>query len=289
MLLKANEIVEKIKDSDGEFYLRTPDEETEHLSNYAKSEVDKRIGERIAEIHTQYDKDIEEAIGQKKPDGVKTYAFMKDQLSKYKEKADMLPVVEKELQEVRKSKTTDEQLKKDYDLLQGRYNKITEDITKEREQMNAEMNSFKIASMIDGEIAGYVFDDKHPKTLIDSHVKSVRQELVSTAELKDGVIIYKKGDDILESKDTYKPLTTKDRLDVLFKDIVRAGGKSGTGTGKSQQSGSGEIVPPDSALVSNDALAAWLQDELIKTKGYTRNEVRSSKEYIELYGKYRKQ
>jgi hypothetical protein len=40
-------------------------------------------------------------------------------------------------------------------------------------------------------------------------------------------------------------------------------------------------------MVSKDALAAFLQDELIK-RGMLRNKVRGSEEYIKLYGEYSK-
>jgi len=64
----------------------------EGLTDDQKGKVEKlfqnALSERIAEIHRSYDQDIAAATGKTKPDGVKTYEWMKSEFAALKEAAD---------------------------------------------------------------------------------------------------------------------------------------------------------------------------------------------------------
>lgn len=288
--MKPNEIVEKLKDvQDGEYVLRSQEEEQEYLKNYAASEVDKKIGDRIKELHSQYDRDIEEATGKKKPDGVKSYEFVKDVLKGYKEKADSAYVLEKQIEDLNKKireNTGDETLKAQYKTLEKKHKEALESWQGEKENLMGEFNKYKVRSALDNSLAGVKFKKDLPEAVVKSYVDTVKNDMMGNAVFNDdGDLIFKKDDTVLVDKQTLKPLSAKEILIDKLKDIVETGSKTGTGSKTNYQTQTGEIVPPDSAMVNKDTLAEYLQNELIK-KGMTRNEARNSKEYLKLFGEY---
>jgi hypothetical protein len=287
--MKKEEIIEKLEDGK-DYVVRTPEEEQEFLNNYAAAEVDKRIGDRIGKVYGDIDKDIEATIGKQKPDGVKTYDFLKDVLSDYKSRADSVSLIERELSDAKKAlreKGSDTELKTQYENLEKRYNKAIEDFKKEKSEMEGKFVKQRIGSMIDSAMGKVKVNKNIPESAVKALMNTTRSELLESAVLRDDELQFKKGDDILVDS-TYSPVKVDALLNDRLKDIIDTGGKTGTGTQPGQQGEAGEIVPPDSAMVNLDELAKYLQESLIIKKGYTKNTVRKSDEYIQLFGKYSK-
>lgn len=287
--MKKEEIVAALEDGK-DYVLRTTEEESKFLENFATAEVDKRIGDRIGKVYGDLDNDIESATGKKKPDGVKTYTWVKELLGTYKEKADAASILEKELSDAKKQlreKGTDEELKSQYEALQKRHEKAVDEFKNERLEMASKFERQQIGSMIDSAMGKVKIKKDLPESAVKYTLSAVRKELLDSAVLKDNKLQFKNGDDILVDS-TYAPVEVDALLSQRLKDILDMGGKSGTGTQGGQGTETGEIVPPDSAMVSKDDLARFLQESLIIKKGYTKNTVRGSQEYIDLYGKYSK-
>jgi len=57
------------------------------LNNHAENHWNDKIGTTIGELHQKYDNDFEEAFGRKRPDGVKTYSFFKEETERLKQLA----------------------------------------------------------------------------------------------------------------------------------------------------------------------------------------------------------
>lgn len=285
--MKREEIIEKLEEGK-DYIVRTAEEEQSFLDNYASSEVDKRIGDRIGKVYGDLDKDIETTTGKQKPPGVKTYDFLKDILSDYKSRADSVLLMERELTEAKKAlreKGSDSELKAQYDNLEKRYNEAIDNFKREKSEMEGKFQKQRIGSMIDNAMSKVKVNKNIPESAVKALLNTTRNELLESAVLKDEELQFKKGDDILVDS-TYAPVKIDALLSERLKDILDTGGKTGTGTQPGQTAGSGEIVPPDSAMVSKDELGKFLQETLIIKKGYTKNTVRKSPEYIELYKKY---
>ena len=108
-------ILEKI-DAE-EVIIRTIEEEKEFTDNILKNavepEIDKRIGERISEIHTRYDNDIFTITGLKKEPNQKTYEFNKEVLTKLTQEKKRYGDLQREHEKLKelKSKGSDDTLK----------------------------------------------------------------------------------------------------------------------------------------------------------------------------------
>lgn len=293
MKTKGSEIAEKVKEApDQEFFFQTPEEHDEYLNNFTETQIEKKLGDRIGKVYGDIDKDIFETVGREKKPGEKTYDFLKRTLGEFKEKSDGVSVYEaqiKELNDKLRNNSGDETLKSQYKTLEKKHKEALDRWTEEKEGLEQKYTTFKVESSLNNSIAGMKFRKDLPEAVVKSYVDTVKNELTGNAVFKDDRLLFKQGDEILIDKDTMKPLTAQDILADRLKDIIDKGGKSGTGTGQNDTgAASGEIVPPDSALVDNDSLAAWLQDYLITNKGYSKGQVRGSKEYLEIFGKYRK-
>ena len=286
-LLKQLEGVEE-----GDFVLRTETEESEFRENLLKTELDKKIGDRIREVHTSYDNDIFETIGKKKGANEKTYDFMKREFKELKEKADETTLLEKQIKDLKieiRDGSGDETLKKQLKALETKHTAALSTWTEEKATMQKTFDHELIGSDLDKSLARLKFRDDIPQAVIDSYVSTVRSELVNIALRQDGSLVFKNGEDgILTDNTTLKPIGADIILAEKLKDILAGDGKSGLGGDKDNEEPTGEIVPPDSALVSLDTLSSYLQEEFIK-KGMTRNAARQDAKYIELFGKYSKQ
>lgn len=137
-------------------------------------------------------------------------------------------------------------------------------------------------------IGAMKFKQDIPEEIRNTYVNAVKSDLQSRGVIQDGSLKFKNEEGtILVDKVTLKPVTAADLLKERLASVLDIGGKSGTGSKVSGEAGKGELVPPDSALVSNDELTKWLLEEFAK-RGITKNAARNEPEYIEAYRKYRK-
>lgn len=289
-MMKKEEILSKLEGVDeGEFILRTEAEENEFRDNLLKTELDKRIGDRIKEVHTSYDNDIFAATGKKKKEDEKTYDFLKRTLSEYKEKTDSIPLLEgqiKELNAKMRDGSGDETLKNQLKNLEKKHSEALQNWTTEKDTILKTHNNELVGAELDKEISKLKFRNDIPQAVIDSYVSTVRNEMLNKALRQDGRLVFKNGEDgILTDNTTLKPIGADVILSDKLKDILGTEGKGGLGGGKDSKSETGEIVPPDSALQSKDALSKYLLDEFAK-RGLSRNEARNSKEYVEAFKTY---
>jgi len=199
-LLQKDKIPEFLEQSkETEFEVLTVSElkerETNILNNAVATEVDKKIGDRISELHTQYDKDIEEVTGLKKEPNQKTYEFNKQVLSQYK-----------------KDQEGYTDLKQKYTDLEKTKSKGNEDTIKELEEVRKQAKADKEASelkiteltntsssqqkgfIIDGTIAGLKFNENIPEAVRKSFIEKERQSLINGSEMREGKLVFLKED-----------------------------------------------------------------------------------------------
>ena len=180
----------------------------------------------------------------------------------------------------------DETLKKQLKNLESKHAEALKNWTEEKENLQTSFNKELIGSDLDKEISKLKFRGDIPQAVVDSYVSTVRSELLDKALRQDGALVFKNGEGtVLTDNTTLKPIGADIILADKLKDIISGDGKKGLGGGKTDSKESGEIVPPDSALVSKDALSSYLLGEFAK-RGKSRNEARNSKEYIEAFKAY---
>jgi hypothetical protein len=261
--------------------------------NDEETVLHKAVGKAVGETYQNIDKDIEEHLGIKKPEGVKTYEFLKTELYPKAKKAGELESqigtqTKKiaELEEAIKKNTGDETLKtklKDAEDKLAAMNKQLEDGTNEwktkYEETSKEVTTLKVNSEFSAGLSGIKFKDEKliPKSIREIAINQAKQSVLASydpdwIEAEDGsgkkVMVWrKKGtNEIARNKaNGLNPYTASELLleQESMKDIIDSGRtQPGTGSGK-------EDNKVDTSDVTVDISAARTQvqaDEAIRTQ-----------------------
>jgi len=219
-----------------------------YLENHAKTHFDNNVGSKIGEIHGGYDKDLSEATGITKPDGVKSYVFWKDEISKLTEKAkasdpNLLETLKSKNEELQKQLDNNEGTKYFKDLLESTKTTAQAEIEKYKEELqNYKTNeiNFKINTELNSTISKFNFDETIKKTVLDTYIKTELNKLSSKAKVsEDGSVTYydDSGEIIVNRKTMLKAdadYILNERLkDVLAeKRMITGGGGDGKAKGK---------------------------------------------------------
>lgn len=266
------------------------------------------ISQRIGEIHGQYDRDIEAATGFKKPEGVKTYDWMKTdilpkvgQATKLQGKLDALKtekeLLETQLKDGKIDEATAKRLKDLETLKKQLQTKIDTDKTEYEKKLAdaAEKNtSIKLSNEFDKALVGKKFKD-------DSIIsKAVRESFITNAKaailaenkpdwIDDGQggqrLVFRDANGQVRNnpENNLNPYTAEELFVSKISDVLDLGKQQpGGGTKKPGGGGAG-----GSTLSLSDAATQVQADELttdfLMSKGLTRG----SKEYNEEFAKIR--
>lgn len=196
------------------------------FDNKVQHEYTTRIGSEVEKIHSQYDKQFHEHLGQgpgTREDGTKqkTYEYLNQVLIDYKKLKDGNAAVSVDA----RVKELERELEKARNGGPGRevYNELNEvrrlaaeNQTKWEKQLaekNQEISSFQKNTMIDSAIAQLKFNPDVPESLRGIVLNSVKQKLSNTSEIKEGMLIFKdaNGNPLLNQQ-TYANISVSDML-----------------------------------------------------------------------------
>jgi len=273
------------------YTVRDKDQETSFLKNYSDTEIEKRIKSRIKEVHTSYDNDFYEVTGQRRSDDEKSYDFFKRTYTKLKDKADSADILNQQIQDLNnkmRDGAGDETLKNQIKSLEKKHQEALKTWETEKTGILNEHNKSRVGDTLTSLVDGMKFKQDIPETIRKTYVNAVKNELQSKGIIHDGVLKFKDEEGtILVDRITLTPVTAADLLKDRLAEVLDVGGKSGTGSKGSESKETGELVPPDSALISDDELTVWLLDEFAK-RGITKNDARNHEDYRKTFSKYRK-
>jgi len=245
MGFNKDEAVKKIQDSDNtEFEVFTKDEHTTYLDNYRKSEVENEIGDRVRKVHQNWDENILQLTGKARPADLEgnTLDFLKliigDAKSNETKIADFGKQVS-DLKEKIKNNTGDEQLKKDLAEAQDNlatvkklYDEDKETWGKEKGTLESTHQRSGMENILDRALIGIKFKDGTSESVVKIVVDSVKNELLETAAMADGTMIFKdkEGKTLINKDNAMNPFTAEEMLRSRLKDIIDEGRKiPGTG------------------------------------------------------------
>lgn len=209
----------------------------ELLQNFAKAEVEKAVKETTAEIYTNIDNDLFEALGVRKKNDQKTYDFLKKIAGEYKElkdKADKLNNDEKvkeleaQIKKMQDEGSVNEHWKKIYDEAVGKWEKEKKEISEKLTAKETEFLHAQIESDLRSGLSSLQLRDDVPKEAIDALVKVETEKVIKGAKVIDGKVVYHKEDGSPLLNDEYKPITPKEiwgkALGTLIKNDDPKGG-----------------------------------------------------------------
>lgn len=219
-----------------------------YLDNYAKLHFDKNVGSRIGEIHGAYDNDLKE-LGFDKPDGVKSYEFVKDTIKTLKEKADngdpaAMEALRAENSDLQSKIDNNEQAKYFKDLHEASTKTFTEQLEEKNKMIdsfNQKQRTFQIEGELNKALTSFNLNDSLPTDVTDNYIQSVYNTLLNDAKiLEDGSIAFYANGELIVNKKTMGRSTASEILADKLKSIIAVNADS---TGGGGQEGGGNKKP----------------------------------------------
>jgi len=238
MGFSKDDAVKKIQDSgSSEFEVFTKEEHTTYLDNYKKSEVENELRDRVRKVHQNYDEDLFQLTGKRRrtdPEE-KTFDFLKAVIGDYKTNETKIAEFETQIGDLKekiKSNTGDEQLKKDLAEAMSNLATVKKLYEEEKETWGKEKGSLEsshqrsgMENILDRALIGIKFKDGISESVVKIVVDSVKNELLETAGIIDGVMIFKdkEGKTLINKDNAMNPFTADEMLRSKLKDIIDEG------------------------------------------------------------------
>lgn len=278
------------------------------------SENDEKIiiGNKVAEIHTMYDNDLESIFGVRKPAGTKTYHFMKDKFNELKSQGDTT-TLKTEIDTLKREKADLEKLAKtggdavltkqveDLTKALGDKEKALSDLrndikVKETDYLSQiskkdeELVTSKIESEINGTLAGLKFKALD-QSIIDTMLATAKQSVLQTGkpefqkdEKGNTITVFRdeNGNIIANPANLQKPFTAGELvLSKLTPILEPPRNVTGTGSEGGQGGSGGGTIAKGSfktKLEASNGIAAHLAE-----KGIAKTDPKYDAEFQTLY------
>lgn len=286
------------------------DEQVAAIEELSKNDENTVIGNRIGELHRQYDKDVLEVTGISKQQDEKSFNFVKRVLTDYKTKAEGYDGLNKKVSDLQKeiegykktiaegkgSEAIAQQLKDAQKQLAD--TKQLYDVDKKSwEERYNNLNSQYQNSLIDGEftkaLQGIKFKSIYPESVQKTLIESAKRSVLSTGKAdwvedngtKKLVFRDSAGNIMTNSENKLNPFTAGELLTRELKDVIETGRRqTGAGTGSGSPNGAGNNAI-DFSGVSSQVEADEKIAKHLMALGYTRG----SKEFADEALKIRKE
>ncbi len=222
------------------------------LKNHGESYLSEKLNPKIAEIYNGIDNDIKTSLGLDKPQGVKTYDFLKEQLSEFKSLKDSGVILDdKQKKQFEDLKSENEKLKSESGkegFWMDKHKELQTQTELERNEFLKKIKGFETSqneSIIRQELSkgreGLKFNPNIPEVAINSTIKALEDEIISNAKVVDGKVIYnqKDGNPWLDTNDLNKPINAQGIFATQMKDFIQS---SATPGGKAPEGGNGIVT-----------------------------------------------
>lgn len=265
--------------------IRKPDEEKEFLTNYEKTvipgKVNEQIGEKVKQVHDQYDNDLFELTGDRKQGNEKTYDFLKRKIADIKKaqsKGDTDPVLADKLKDLETK-------------LAERKDWISPDklVEVETKYFNESINNRLSATLDKQPIAtpAHITDEKAKQEYAQMQRGMIKQDFRNrfTAKKDDeGNIVYYEGDKIQTHAQTAKPLTEAELIAKHYTSYFVPDAKSKTGAGSGK--GAGEKKDVNEASLKSKAEVLTYLKEKLGPQGFKQGSKKFNDEYTRIVTEY---
>lgn len=258
------------------------DEQIAAIEQLSKNDEDQVIGQKVKEIHDQYDNDIKTITGEDKPGGVKSYDHLKTVLTSMKKKADSagdtkalqtqidtLKTEKADLEKKIKDGNTDEVLKGQLQSVQQKLKDKESELKTYKDQVETEkktltdqLNAAKqknTSTAIMNDINQYVINNKLkykstiPETILKETITNRQSSMINglkTDWIDDGNggqrLIFRddKGEIMRNKENKLEPYTAGELFFSKNADLFDAGKKQGgAGSGAGGGAGAGGSTP----------------------------------------------
>jgi hypothetical protein len=252
------------------------DKGKEVITNKAESIFQTRISDEISGVHSQYDNDAFDILGEKPKvldDGKKqkTYDFLKERLTELKTLRGQKDDLNVDAQII-KLNAQIEDLKKNgggahweqtFNTEKAKWKTEREDLIKQATSAEGNIANFQKKSDIEAGLRGLKFNDDVPEAARKALVDNVVNNLINNSKIEDGKVIYLDDKGGVINDNEYKPQSAAGILKNSLKDILKNENTDGGGGAPTTITGSIETTKVDG---KDDVKRLILQEGSFKTK-----------------------
>lgn len=269
------------------------------LNNHAENHWNDKIGTTIGELHQKYDNDFEEAFGRKRPDGVKTYSFFKEETERLKQLAnasDPSVLAEKdriisELNTKLENGSANDHFKSLYDSLQIDTETRIKELTGQIDGFKEKSRLGQIESTLTKALSGLTFNEGLPKDLVDGHVSGLISSLTSNAKvMEDGTVTFYDGDIPIRDKNLAN-MKAEQLLRTRLESVLAKKDATGGGVDPNKR----DLNNPNPLMTSASISSAKTQSQLMTaiesdliSKGLSKRSIEYRKQMDELFAQHMK-
>ena len=269
------------------------------LNNHAENHWNDKIGTTIGELHQKYDNDFEEAFGRKRPDGVKTYSFFKEETERLKQLAnasDPSVLAEKdriisELNTKLENGSANDHFKSLYDSLQIDTETRIKELTGQIDGFKEKSRLGQIESTLTKALSGLTFNEGLPKDLVDGHVNNLIASLTSSAKvMEDGTVTFYDGDIPIRDKNLAN-MKAEQLLRTRLESVLAKKDATGGGVDPNKR----DLNNPNPLMTSASISSAKTQSQLMTaiesdliSKGLSKRSIEYRKQMDELFAQHMK-
>ena len=269
------------------------------LNNHAENHWNDKIGTTIGELHQKYDNDFEEAFGRKRPDGVKTYSFFKEETERLKQLAnasDPSVLAEKdriisELNTKLENGSANDHFKSLYDSLQIDTETRIKELTGQIDGFKEKSRLGQIESTLTKALSGLTFNEGLPKDLVDGHVNNLIASLTSNAKvMEDGTVTFYDGDIPIRDKNLAN-MKAEQLLRTRLESVLAKKDATGGGVDPNKR----DLNNPNPLMTSASISSAKTQGQLMTaiesdliSKGLSKRSTEYRKQMDELFAQHMK-
>lgn len=211
----------------------------ELLTNFANVEFDKKIGDKVSEIHNGYDNDVFEILGQRKKAEQKSYDFVKEIALELKElrsakpsdKEAKIKELQDKLKEANDSGSLNEHWKKIYEEALGKWTETENSLKKSIQDKEVEFNSNRIISELKSSLGALKLKEGIPQEAIDAMVKVNEEKILKTAKVIDGKVVFHHEDGSPWMNEEYKPISSNGVIKSFLGAMIDDGASQNKGGG----------------------------------------------------------
>jgi hypothetical protein len=261
--------------------------------NTVESLVETKIKERIGQLHSDYERDFEEATGIKRTSGPGGYKFIKaeaERLAKKAEKADSLQDKVKELQGKIEAGVKDEDALKDLqtklsdsqsqlEALRSQYDEEKQSWTKEKESWQTQNFQRDVLSSLQKGLTGVTFNDSIPEPVREKFIQTELRQIMDDYVIEpvdvEGKQTFhfrdKDSNRLLGNPDDgQKPFTPETMAQYRLKDVIKGVREAGGGGSSSSPGGRNGtfVLSAKTQLEANNQI----EDYLMKHKSLSKTD-----------------
>ncbi len=246
-----------------EFTVRTKEEETTFQERFKTDVIEKEIPGKIKAVHDQYDKDTKELFGVDRKQDEKSYDYLKRAAKERLTEYDTLKTEVSTLKEQIKKGDPTGALQKQLEETEARAKTALEEKDKKIAALESEGSLTKKETKLMTDYADIKLTFKKDlPALFSISEKAILEGVLKNSILKDGVLYAANADGSIKKDTSFKEITVKDELALLFKDVVDAAKKQG-GTGS--KSDNKDNIDPSKLTLDSFSMPADVKtkDELM--------------------------